>query len=167
MLLIISFVVTGTEAAMGKAIDIRSACFSFSQPHNLMTFSSSSNWLLKLRFSYSFRLPRQTNLCIQWTPNDWSLNLSKKKNWWVNIPDFRSGLKAYLDRVSAYEFMLAMPLGMGLGAIFQCQHQDHSVWTQQLKSIEFLHNSTFSANSWQDPASIDIQWVATIECQYW
>ena len=23
------------------------------------------------------------------------------------------------------------------------------------------------ANSWQDPASIDIQWVVNIECQYW
>ena len=34
-------------------------------------------------------------------------------------------------------------------------------------TIEFLHNLTFSANSWQDPANIDIQWVATIECQYW
>ena len=33
--------------------------------------------------------------------------------------------------------------------------------------IEFLHNSKFSANSSQDPARIDIQSVATIECQYW
>ena len=35
------------------------------------------------------------------------------------------------------------------------------------KSFEFLHNSKLPANFWQDPASIDIQWVATIECQYW
>ena len=33
--------------------------------------------------------------------------------------------------------------------------------------IKFLQNSKFPANSWQDPASIDIQWVSTIECQYW
>ena len=30
--------------------------------------------------------------------------------------------------------------------------------------IEFLHNSKFPANSCQDPANIDIQWVGTIEC---
>ena len=40
-------------------------------------------------------------------------------------------------------------------------------WAVFYGSIEFLHNSKFSVNSWQDPASIDIQWVATIKCQYW
>ena len=34
-------------------------------------------------------------------------------------------------------------------------------------SIEFFYNSTFPGKSWQDPASIDIQWVATIVCQCW
>ena len=31
--------------------------------------------------------------------------------------------------------------------------------------IEFLHNLSIPANSWQDPASIDIQWSQPIECQ--
>ena len=35
------------------------------------------------------------------------------------------------------------------------------------ETFEFLHNSKFPANSYQDPASIDIQWVVTIECQSW
>ena len=34
------------------------------------------------------------------------------------------------------------------------------------RTIEFLHNS-FPAKSWQDPANIDILWVAIIGCQYW
>ena len=33
------------------------------------------------------------------------------------------------------------------------------------KVIEFIYISSFSAKSWQNPASIDIQWVASIECQ--
>ena len=33
--------------------------------------------------------------------------------------------------------------------------------------VEFLHNSSIPANSWQDPASIDIQWSQPIECQCW
>ena len=35
----------------------------------------------------------------------------------------------------------------------------------QYLTFEFLHNSKLPANFWQDPASIDIQWVATIDCQ--
>ena len=31
--------------------------------------------------------------------------------------------------------------------------------------IEFFYNLTFPGKSWQDPASIDIQWVATFVCQ--
>ena len=43
-----------------------------------------------------------------------------------------------------------------------------NVWNNYIRSsIAFLHNSKFPANSWQDPARIDIQWVANIECQYW
>ena len=34
-------------------------------------------------------------------------------------------------------------------------------------AFEFLHNSKFSTNSWQDSASIDIQWSQPIECQCW
>ena len=34
-------------------------------------------------------------------------------------------------------------------------------------TIEFLHNLSFSANSWQEPDSIDIQWLQPIECQCW
>ena len=36
-----------------------------------------------------------------------------------------------------------------------------------LSTFEIFYNSTFPGKSWQDPASIDIQWVATIVCQYW
>ena len=38
---------------------------------------------------------------------------------------------------------------------------------QHRHSIEFLHNLKFPAKSGQDPAGNDMQWVATIECQYW
>ena len=31
--------------------------------------------------------------------------------------------------------------------------------------FKFFYNSSFSAELWQNPASIDIHWVATIECQ--
>ena len=34
-------------------------------------------------------------------------------------------------------------------------------------TIKFFYNSSFSAKSWQDPASIDIKWSAPIECQCW
>ena len=34
-------------------------------------------------------------------------------------------------------------------------------------AIEFFFNSTISTKSCQNPARIDIQWIATIECQYW
>ena len=34
----------------------------------------------------------------------------------------------------------------------------------QLISVEHFYNLSFSAKSWQNPASIDMQWVATIEC---
>ena len=34
-------------------------------------------------------------------------------------------------------------------------------------SFEFFYNSSFSAKSWQNPARIDMQWVAIIECQCW
>ena len=34
-------------------------------------------------------------------------------------------------------------------------------------TIEFLHNLSIPANSWQDPTSIDIQWSQPIECQCW
>ena len=33
--------------------------------------------------------------------------------------------------------------------------------------IELFYNSSFPAKSWQDPASINIQWLPTIECQSW
>ena len=33
--------------------------------------------------------------------------------------------------------------------------------------IEFFYNSSFPAKSWQDPASIDIQWSPPIECECW
>ena len=36
-----------------------------------------------------------------------------------------------------------------------------------LSTIEFLHNSSYSAKYWQSPARIDILWVATIDCRYW
>ena len=32
---------------------------------------------------------------------------------------------------------------------------------------QVFHNSLFSGKSWQNPANIDMQWVATIECQCW
>ena len=35
------------------------------------------------------------------------------------------------------------------------------------KIFEFFYSLTFPAKSWQDPASIDIQWDATIVCQCW
>ena len=38
--------------------------------------------------------------------------------------------------------------------------------TSSNKHKAFLYLS-FSAKSWQNPARIDIQWVATIECQCW
>ena len=34
-------------------------------------------------------------------------------------------------------------------------------------TFEFSYISKFSAKSWQNPASIDIQWAATIYCQCW
>ena len=33
--------------------------------------------------------------------------------------------------------------------------------------IEFFCKTLFSAKSWQNSTSIDIQWVAITECQYW
>ena len=33
--------------------------------------------------------------------------------------------------------------------------------------IEFSYISQFSAKSWQNPASIGIQWITTIKCQCW
>ena len=35
------------------------------------------------------------------------------------------------------------------------------------KSFEFFCNLSFSAKSWQNHTRIYIQWVATVECQYW
>ena len=34
-------------------------------------------------------------------------------------------------------------------------------------TIEFLHNSSFTTKSGQNPTSIDILWVSTSGCQYW
>ena len=36
-----------------------------------------------------------------------------------------------------------------------------------VETFEFFYNSSFPAKSWQDPASIDIQWSPPIECQCW
>ena len=41
---------------------------------------------------------------------------------------------------------------------------DKVKWT---RILEFLHNSSFPAKSWQDPPSIDIQCSQPIACQSW
>ena len=38
-------------------------------------------------------------------------------------------------------------------------------WDSFEQTAEFFYDSLFSAKSWQNPANIDIQRVATIECQ--
>ena len=38
---------------------------------------------------------------------------------------------------------------------------------QSVLTFKFFYNSSFSRNFWQNPASIDVQWVATIEFQCW
>ena len=39
--------------------------------------------------------------------------------------------------------------------------------TARIETHEVLHNLSIPANTWQDPASIDIQWSQPIECQCW
>ena len=64
----------------------------------------------------------------------------------------------------ATELNLRNPLQIGHKAL-KCVDGNFTKTSITVFTIGFLHNSTFPAKSWQDPARIDILWVATIGCQ--
>ena len=62
-------------------------------------------------------------------------------------------------RTSEQEIMRSLTTELNFGVEFSYT----KLYFSNLEVIKFFYNSSFSAKSWQNPGSIDINWVATIE----